>query len=118
MSPGDKAILAGRFGLDREIIQAPDKGRADGCANTNIGPGRSRTVEGTVIDVGTSLPYPSAGVRHTPDFRLSWMARIDGCPSCVVNTEAPRWTASTAHGFTAAYTCSDCGHRWSTDWSE
>ena len=46
------------------------------------------------------------------------MARVDGCPECVRNTEPPRRVCDTPGqpGFTADYTCSDCGHRWTTAW--
>jgi hypothetical protein len=47
------------------------------------------------------------------------MARIDGCPECVVNAEPPvrvRESHSNVPGFYADYRCSDCGHRWTTGW--
>jgi hypothetical protein len=45
-------------------------------------------------------------------------ARIDGCPQCVHNTEAPRSVMTTDNGYLAAYLCADCGHAWMTSWSE
>ena len=48
-----------------------------------------------------------------------WMAKIDGCPECVVNTETPlrvRETFTNIAGFQADYRCTDCGHRWTTAW--
>lgn len=78
-----------------------DTGRADGCANTNIGPGRS-TEE---IDVGTSLP-------PLP------MSRIDGCPECVENAETPSSAYATDDGYLCNYVCQDCGHAWSTAWKD
>lgn len=46
-----------------------------------------------------------------------WMSRIDGCPECVDNTEAPQSVEDTGGGgFNARYRCADCGHRWETAW--
>lgn len=46
------------------------------------------------------------------------VARIDGCPECVYNTEAPRSVEPFTNGFNAAYLCTDCGHAWTTSWKE
>ncbi len=49
------------------------------------------------------------------------MARIDGCPECVINTEPPlsvREADSNLPGFYADYCCTDCGHRWTTAWAD
>lgn len=47
-----------------------------------------------------------------PDSTDPIWSRLDGCPECVRNVEAPhRW-----HGRTAFYRCTDCGHEWSTSW--
>lgn len=43
-------------------------------------------------------------------------SRIDGCPVCVLNTEAPTAWIGTAGDCVCAYVCSDCGHRWITSW--
>lgn len=49
----------------------------------------------------------------TPD---PW-ALVDGCPSCVVNVEPPWWvTRRDDGGHLCAYSCTDCGHNWSTNW--
>jgi len=45
-------------------------------------------------------------------------AAVDGCPECVINTEAPILTHPVEGGFVAFYSCSDCGHDWSTAWGE
>ncbi len=44
-------------------------------------------------------------------------SRIDACPSCVLNTEAP-WYVVRVSGkdYHCLYTCKDCGHEWTTDW--
>jgi hypothetical protein len=42
---------------------------------------------------------------------------IDGCPECVVNSEAPHTTERTPAGWTESYVCADCGHRWYTCWA-
>lgn len=47
----------------------------------------------------------------------SVLARLDGCPECVENTEAPRAVTPTRDGWMAAYLCADCGHSWTTSWS-
>lgn len=48
----------------------------------------------------------------------SLAARLDGCPSCVVNTEVPFGTFQThSRGVVALYKCTDCGHRWHTSWA-
>lgn len=41
---------------------------------------------------------------------------IDGCPSCVVNVEAPSSVYAISAGHLANYVCLDCGHAWSTSW--
>lgn len=52
--------------------------------------------------MATSLPYPPADVQDYPRF-ASRMARVDGCPECVLNTELPKSTAPTTTGYRAAY---------------
>jgi len=50
---------------------------------------------------------------------LQRMARVDGCPSCVTNTEAPqRISGMPDGGFRAYYGCGACGHRWYTTWKD
>lgn len=46
------------------------------------------------------------------------LSRVDGCPECVRNTEAPHDAYPTSDGYVATYHCADCGHRWSTAWRE
>lgn len=68
---------------------------------------------------------PHLGRFETPDRsgeeRLTQrMARVDGCPSCASNTEAP-YAVEGNDGdpeFIAHYKCGDCGHRWYTSWRE
>lgn len=43
---------------------------------------------------------------------------VDGCPSCVLNTEPPRSVIALTAGYRATYLCSDCGHAWTTDWKD
>lgn len=50
----------------------------------------------------TAIPHPAS--------------RIDGCPNCVHNTEAPKSWLGTDADVTCAYLCSDCGHAWITSW--
>lgn len=88
----------------------PETGRADGCANTNIGPGRTDEE----FDVGNILPLAADDVRPSPD--VLRMSRIDGCPEACGNTEAPRMVDPTTTGFVAHYRCTDCGHLWFTSW--
>lgn len=45
-------------------------------------------------------------------------ANIDGCPSCIANTEPPRLTHEIEGGVVAFYRCTDCRHEWSTAWGE
>ena len=45
-------------------------------------------------------------------------ARLDGCPSCVTNTEVPFGAFQPPNGaLVALYKCHDCGHRWHTAWA-
>lgn len=48
------------------------------------------------------------------------MSRVDGCPACVTNTEAPQRISgmSDDDGFRADYKCEGCGHRWYTTWKD
>ena len=46
------------------------------------------------------------------------MARIDGCPNCVYNAEAPRRVRPCPNGFRADYVCTDCRHEWTTAWMD
>lgn len=46
------------------------------------------------------------------------MSRVDGCPECVFNTEAPRCVVLLAIGYRCGYLCTDCGHAWTTDWRD
>ena len=43
-------------------------------------------------------------------------AHVDGCPSCVVNSEAPEYAERRPSGCEAFYRCTDCGHEWTTAW--
>lgn len=47
------------------------------------------------------------------------MSRVDGCPECIINVEAP-WSSmpvdGAVSGYVNTYTCSDCGHSWQTTW--
>lgn len=53
-----------------------------------------------------------------------WWARVDGCPMCVHNVEAPHRVEETENstrqdpGFYAWYRCHDCGHEWRTAWAD
>lgn len=62
--------------------------------------------------VDNGLPVGGAAVHAHP------MSRLDGCPECVLNTELPKSTAPTDNGYRAAYLCNDCGHAWTTDWTD
>lgn len=44
------------------------------------------------------------------------MARVDGCPECVVNVEAPYVAERVGDEDCCAYACTDCGHWWTTSW--
>lgn len=67
-----------------------------------------------VVDI---LPPPTPNsYRAAPEILAT--CRVDGCPECVVNTEAPFDAYPTRGGYVATYRCSDCGHHWSTAWSE
>jgi hypothetical protein len=49
----------------------------------------------------------------------SLAARLDGCPSCVTNSELPYgafWTPSGS--LVGMYRCHDCGHRWHVSWRQ
>lgn len=50
--------------------------------------------------------------------RPEWLSRVDACPACAGNTEAPVRVEPTDDGFRAFYACTDCGHRWFTGWRE
>jgi DNA-directed RNA polymerase subunit M/transcription elongation factor TFIIS len=60
---------------------------------------------------------PTADSTHTPP-PISALGRIDGCPECVHNTEAPIDADPAADGYVATYRCAACGHRWSTAWRD
>ncbi len=104
MSTGDAFPTSNPFVLWDNC--GPDTGRADGCANTNIGPGRSNKES----DVAPILPHPSADVTRA--------CRTDGCPECVTNLETPSSTYATPDGFIANYVCLSCGHAWTTAWRD
>lgn len=57
-----------------------------------------------------SLPYPPDTASTCTD------PHVDGCPECVVNTEAPIVLERLNPGCSAAYHCTDCGHSWETAW--
>lgn len=63
------------------------------------------------------VPAVKSNATYPPEM-LTLMARADGCPECVVNTEPPRDIKSTADGWMAAYLCNDCGHAWLTSWKD
>jgi hypothetical protein len=65
-----------------------------------------------------SYPPPGCGLSAPSDkfAHASGMSLIDGCPECVLNTEAPTDATPTEGGWRCAYRCSDCGHRWTTSW--
>lgn len=46
------------------------------------------------------------------------MARVDGCPDCVTNTEPPYVVIDHGTWFTAKYGCETCGHFWETAWRD
>lgn len=49
----------------------------------------------------------------------SLAARLDGCPSCIINSEVPFGAFQPpAGGLVALYRCTDCGHRWHTSWAK
>lgn len=49
----------------------------------------------------------------------SVVARLDGCPNCVVNAEVPYGQFTTpSRSVVALYKCSDCGHRWHASWAK
>lgn len=88
----------GRIGSTKT---APDR-----CANT---------AEGLTTNdrVGVVMATPDA----TP-LTGSAAAKIDGCPSCVINAEAPyAGFTDPAGALVCMYHCADCGHRWHTSWS-
>lgn len=72
------------------------------------------------------MPHPT----HAPltARALRRIQRIDGCPECVDNTEAPLsvedlptsyWSDGTpVPYFLARYHCHSCGHRWETAWAD
>ena len=47
---------------------------------------------------------------------LDALGRIDGCPACVVNAEAPKVARQVPGAMRCTYVCTDCGHTWHTDW--
>jgi hypothetical protein len=61
---------------------------------------------------GSGLPA------HPETANDSAMSLIDGCPECVHNTEPPKSAARVADGWFTAYSCSDCGHAWTTSWKD
>ena len=58
----------------------------------------------------TIVPPAEPASAHLPQ------SLLDGCPSCVVNTETPSSVYATDAGHLANYVCLDCGHAWSTSW--
>jgi hypothetical protein len=61
------------------------------------------------------MPTAESSENHPP---ISELGHVDGCPSCVRNSEAPFDTYPTTDGYVATYRCTDCGHRWSTAWRD
>lgn len=61
---------------------------------------------------------PTADSTQTPppNQYLERMARVDGCPECVNNAEAPYRIEERSSGFAAYYGCESCGYFWSTSW--
>lgn len=51
-----------------------------------------------------------------------WFAKVDGCPECIYNVEAPRMVepdeGDGGPGFYAHYDCRDCGAKWRTAWAD
>lgn len=109
MSPEKPAVTSATGGMNPLVLWDngdPDKGRADGCVNTNIGPGRS-TKESDVAPIITPLhPEPQ---QHP-------LSRLDGCPDACGNTELPYRWEPTADGYRTYYGCEDCGQFWTADW--
>lgn len=66
------------------------------------------------------MSVPTRGAPRNPKNQLpaAWFARVDGCPMCVYNVEAPRSVEARGTGFRAYYDCRDCGHRWFTGWAD
>lgn len=52
-----------------------------------------------------------------PPVRNLGMSRVDSCPQCVLNTEAPWHSTPLDGGYRNLYTCSDCGFIWATEWA-
>lgn len=64
---------------------------------------------------GTPVATPS---QRDAALHTERMSRIDGCPNCVANYEAPQMIRPTVDGFRADYLCTDCRHEWTTSWGD
>ena len=62
------------------------------------------------------VPTADSTATHPPF--VARMARLDGCPECVTNTEAPYRVEDRPGGFAAYYGCESCGYFWSTCWED
>lgn len=76
------------------------------------------------IDEGSGpvdiVPSAADNGTPTPDIiHARRVARVDGCPDCVANYEAPKAVLDDGDGgFFASYVCADCGHAWLTNWRD
>lgn len=65
------------------------------------------------------MPTADSTATPPPNEYLERMARVDGCPECATNYEAPTAVYDNApHGWLANYVCESCGHAWTTSWGE
>lgn len=66
------------------------------------------------------MSVPTSEQRWNPHNQIpaKWFARVDGCPKCVFNVEAPRSVERIDPGCVVAeYRCHDCSHEWRTGWA-
>lgn len=65
-----------------------------------------------------SVPPPGPVPGNNPHHYATRMARADGCPDCVTNTEPPYVVIDHGAWYIAKYGCETCGHFWETAWRD
>lgn len=95
-------------------------------ADTSMCRGPDGTWAGLLWRHGEVVPSPPRHgctlARQDAENEERWlqrMSRVDGCPACCTNTEAPQRISEKPDGdFRADYRCGACGHSWYTTWKD
>ena len=109
-------------------VGPPPKGPLT-CDNEQSGTGRTPTSDPLLDPLDLAIegsgpvhivPGSESTATNPPDVYAERMSRVDGCPECVTNVEAPSSVYDTADGFLANYVCQSpsCGYAWTTGWGD